>query len=338
MLIHATRARESTTTAMLRMSGIAAICALANACAVGGNMGGPDDGCPRGGCAADANDVRDVAMDVGCDGPTCGAMDVRGVDAIPTDGTAPDVSCATGSSLCAGRCADLQRDATNCGMCGITCAMGEACTAGVCARTCLMGQTACGAACVDLLRHPMHCGRCFNPCMSGQVCIDGRCTFDCPAGQTACAMGCVNTNIDVNNCGRCGNICLAVANGTPICGSGVCGFTCMSGFADCNRTPSDGCEASLSTMTNCGSCGRACGPFANATATCVLGGTCLMMCLAGYGDCNRVQADGCETQVVRSPNCGSCGVSCTGTANPNCCPGLVGVTYSCSTRFIMCNP
>jgi hypothetical protein len=40
---------------------------------------------------------------------------------------------------------------------------------------------------------------------------------------------------------------------------GICGFACRTGFADCDRVASNGCETSLFTdPQNCGRCGRVC--------------------------------------------------------------------------------
>jgi hypothetical protein len=40
--------------------------------------------------------------------------------------------CATGQMQCSGACVNLQTDANNCGSCGMACASGQHCTAGVC--------------------------------------------------------------------------------------------------------------------------------------------------------------------------------------------------------------
>jgi hypothetical protein len=41
----------------------------------------------------------------------------------------------------------------------------------------------------------------------------------------------------------------------PDMGSLQAACPCQSGFGNCNGDPSDGCEASLDTLTNCGTCG-----------------------------------------------------------------------------------
>jgi hypothetical protein len=60
-----------------------------------------------------------------------------------------------------------------------------------------------------------------------------------------------------------------------------------------------------------------CGPdtctpciFAQATATCTGDACAIKACGAGYADCNKEQADGCETDVTTATDCGSCGHAC----------------------------
>lgn len=52
----------------------------------------------------------------------------------------------------------------------------------------------------------------------------------CATGQVQCSGQCVTLATDPVNCGACGNRCPAVANGTPTCAGGTCGFACDPGF------------------------------------------------------------------------------------------------------------
>ena len=95
---------------------------------------------------------------------------------------------------------------------------------------------------------------------------------------------------------------------------------CSAGYTSC----SGACVNLNSDMNNCGACGTKCSAtvWANATALCV-GGTCsTMVCQAGYADCNRSAADGCETKLV-APGAG-CGCN---VAHDN---GLGQVYNDCS--------
>jgi hypothetical protein len=62
---------------------------------------------------------------------------------------------------------------------------------------------------------------------------------------------------------------------------------------------------------NCGACGAVCAPGPNAIATRCRNGACQVAeCAAGWGDCNGLTADGCETPLVDDGNCGRCGRTC----------------------------
>lgn len=88
--------------------------------------------------------------------------------------------------------------------------------------------------------------------MDGPSCAPG--FADC---DRSAANGCeVDLRASVAHCGRCGNACAAGVNASPTCEAGTCRSTCTVGFADCNDTP--GCETDITTVLNCGGCGRAC--------------------------------------------------------------------------------
>lgn len=91
---------------------------------------------------------------------------------------------------------------------------------------------------------------------------------------------------------------------------------CAPGTADCDRNPLNGCETRLDSLTNCGSCGTACVGRPNTTAACTTG-ACAYTCRAGFGDCDRNAANGCESTLDTPLNCGRCGNVCGG-ASPLC--------------------
>lgn len=89
---------------------------------------------------------------------------------------------------------------------------------------------------------------------------------------------------------------------------------CSSGRADCDHNPVNGCEVDLSSLANCGACGRSCG-FVGATARCVAGRCEFVACLADRGDCDGNAANGCETDITRPRSCGTCATYCADRPN-----------------------
>ena len=176
------------------------------------------------------------------------------------------------------------------------------CTSGVCGFTCNAGFGNCdgnaGNGCeTNLLTDATNCGQCGHVCASGESCVSGSCTCgshgDCPSGQSCCNGACVDEQSDVNNCGACGNACTtSVANATATCTSGVCGFTCSTGFKLCNGTciPNDQC---------CGGCssGETC-----VSGTCVQNNVTQCVCTDGSTPylCNPVCYDFCSSACVAS--------------------------------------
>src|SRR5690606_4777396 len=97
------------------------------------------------------------------------------------------------------------------------------------------------------------------------------------------------------------------------------------------------CDVDLmSDRNNCGACGAACppdqhrspwdwgsGPNLEVMFTCV-DGTCRMDCQSGFGDCDGIPDNGCETDLGSPENCGACGVTCA--PGEHCINGVCGCT------------
>lgn len=106
------------------------------------------------------------------------------------------------------------------------------------------------------------------------ACTAGRCALrNCLDGWSNCdgdpANGCeVNTVADLSNCGMCGRACPpadpARPSVGPVCAGGVCNRRCVAGFANCDGTLDNGCEA-LDSTPNCGACGVRCDPSRSCT-------------------------------------------------------------------------
>lgn len=207
-------------------------------------------------------------------------------------------------------------DPNNCGACGNICASPHA-TAACTGGTCTMGSCAPGWADCD--------GNPANGCES-------------------------NIETDANNCGACGRQCPHDQQGNALsCVSGVCTDTscvaphattqyvngiglcvivsCDPGWSDCNHILADGCELNTSSdNANCGACGNACAAgqscsngqcacsctLPNTLATACGSNSCsVVACSPGWGNCDGIDSNGCETQTTFDPNnCGACGNAC----------------------------
>lgn len=107
------------------------------------------------------------------------------------------------------------------------------------------------------------------------------------------------------------------AGGSNSGGSGMCG----PDKGDCDMMPENGCETSLKTAMDCGSCGVPC-PLANAVDPCATGMCKLGACVTPWDNCDGVEPNGCETNLLTdSMNCGMCGKSCD-AAKPSCVNGV----------------
>lgn len=154
----------------------------------------------------------------------------------------------------------------------------------------------------------------------------------CPTGFADCdanlANGCeVDTASDLGNCGGCGMVC-GDAHATPTCSAGACTLACktepfIGTFANCDGNVANGCEVNISTdTTHCGSCTIACSTN-HATPLCAGGACGILACESSWADCNTNVADGCETSLSTTSNCGGCNNICTDDNMAN------AATYAC---------
>ena len=272
-----------------------------------------DDG--PSGCARDMDCAGNPA------GATCDLVTGRCVQCVPSNDTCPAAQhCDTATNTCVAGC----RNDEGCAM-----ATGDG---GAPPRRCDTALHACVECAEDA-----HCGG--GRLCRGNVCVAACSVMGCPTGQQCCDGACIDVTSNASSCGACGTVC-AAPNATPACRMGACAVgMCGEGYADCDGAPSNGCETDVRvSATSCGGCGRECTGAPNATPACRMG-TCGFTCAEGFGDCDGMAANGCETDLRTTlGHCGMCGNRCANPANGTaaCVMGACGVA-TCNAGFGDCD-
>jgi hypothetical protein len=308
---------------------------------------------PSDGGASKEDAAMDAAVDAGLDRPEAcqGDACLDRVDACVGD------ACVTCSGpdrgLCSGQCVSLSTDPENCAACGSRCSVANAastCSAGRCVMgACNPGFADCNVRAADGCEvntasgDVANCGGCGRRCPAppvgaSAVCNAGVCgvsTLTCPTGLRDCngvvADGCETSVLgDLTNCGTCGNRCTTVG-GTASCVAGACAIACTAGLGNCDGMLANGCETDVRTsVAHCGACGRGCA-LTNAVAGCTAGACTVASCAAGFGNCDGVAANGCETTLsADNRHCGACGNACPG--GQACVDGACRVTCASGQR------
>jgi hypothetical protein len=285
----------------------AGVCNVSNACLPGWDhcTANPDDGCETdlsspshcGGCAIKCNASDPLCIPWG-PGHTCAASCPG---ATPTN--------------CSGTCTNLTTDPKNCKTCGNQCpapANGTAtCTAAVCGHTCNVGYVPCGDSCIAV----------------GTCCTNADCTLPltcpvvgqpcaCPSGQKWCASS--GSYIASGSCCTAGDCSTTVANASPSCSLGVCGYTCNGGYRACNS----GCIPS----GQCCSSGD-CPSVTNGTPVCS-GGNCSFTCNATFMKCGSLCIG--AGQCCMNTDCSTTVANATPLCNAGTC------TFQCDATFHRC--
>ena len=87
-----------------------------------------------------------------------------------------------------------------------------------------------------------------------------------------------------------------------------CQVSCLPPMTSCGGV----CTNLRTDPKNCGACGNACS-LPNATAYCSSGLCWVETCNFGWGDCDGVFSNGCETNVLTNlKSCGGCFITCQG--------------------------
>ena len=187
------------------------------------------------------------------------------------------------------------------------------------------------------------CGTTCNPAnATGPSCAAGVCTYAaCSSGYGSCdglsSNGCETSLRSLADCGGCGVAC-DLANATETCTTGTCSIgSCSSGYGNCDGSTSNGCEASLTTLTNCGACGTTCAPGHATGASCTTGSCTYGTCSSGWGDCDGSEPNGCEISLRTLTDCGSCDTPCDlANASESCATGVCTLS-TCSSGYGNCD-
>ena len=157
--------------------------------------------------------------------------------------------------------------------------------------------------------------------------------FDCDGDPSN---GCETSANTINHCGNCTTKC-QLANAIPACFADNCIISsCNDGYGDCDNDPENGCETSLNSINNCGSCTSVC-VLPNATSMCNNGECTLIDCHPDYGDCDEDPSNGCEVYLNESlTNCGSCGNICYLPYAISSCSSGICTTSGCKPSKSAC--
>ena len=116
------------------------------------------------------------------------------------------------------------------------------------------------------------------------------------------------------------------------------GNACPPGKGACDADPLNDCETDLDTdALNCGSCNMACA-LPNSASACQDGQCVVSACNAPFEDCNKITADGCESNLMSGvKTCGSCNVECTKANTAATCNSGICENKACAAGFDDCN-
>ncbi|HEX2730894.1 MAG TPA: hypothetical protein VHM70_04790 [Polyangiaceae bacterium] len=122
----------------------------------------------------------------------------------------------------------------------------------------------------------------------------------CDSDQKACDGHCVSRTDPEYGCGATSCQPCVLPNATSICDAEEhCAIAvCVESHEDCDKVSSNGCEVNLDTdVDHCGACDAPSCEVRGAFAACARGVCAIRKCKPGFEDCNRLDIDGCETQV-----------------------------------------
>jgi len=269
-------------------------------------------------------------------------------------GVCENTRCEPGFGDCDGDpangCETETNTETHCGACFALCDPANAtgdCSSGSCeVAVCDEGWGDCDPA-IDGCETPLNtitdcgsCGGACNPAFAIGDCSTGMCEIGmCNPRRGDCDMnpinGCETSTTTNSDCGTCGTLC-APTNGIGECSTGTCRIiSCTrSDFDDCDLDPSNGCETSLRTNTDCNSCGAPCA-MAGGSTSCASGVCTLTGCSMGLANCDSLP--GCEQMTNTLTHCGDCNVACAPANGTGDCSSGACVVVACNPGWDDCD-
>lgn len=167
------------TTDRLHCGACDATCASGEICAGGMCVVSCPDGLVDcgGSCVDPDIDPAFCGASLDCAGANAG-VDCTAAGELCVAGTCEMAACSEGETVCGAACVDTTNDGTNCGACGVTCAVGAFCVGAVCS------EPDCSGGATRLSTNPLgNMVLCDDP-------ADGTCEEDfatlCPAGWDLC--------------------------------------------------------------------------------------------------------------------------------------------------------
>jgi len=280
----------------------------------------------------------------------------------------PPAACTAGNGHCSTRaddgCETSLRLSATCGTCTTTCASptGLCSTASgtpTCSSSCVSpSPDLCGSKCVSLATDPTNCGACNHNCTTltnvkagatGITCLSGVCSVPssaCASGHAHCSSrpddGC---EADLSTPATCGSCSLVCSGTTPLCSLQSTPASCLP---NCSGTTPNVCGTKCvnnqTDVKNCGTCNHDCTaltnvkPGATAPAVQCVSGVCVIQpagCVSGFGHCTSNADAGCETDLTKPANCGSCTNTCVA---PTALCSTTSGTPTCSSSCVSPNP
>ncbi|MDO9019214.1 MAG: kelch repeat-containing protein [Myxococcales bacterium] len=236
-------------------------------------------------------------------------------------------------------CLDLRRIRTcntnGSGWVESPCGSGASCVDNRCqAQVCSPGSASCASMTQRRVCNPDGLGYTPTECAAMESCSLGTCrAWGCTPGATTCQS---STSVAVCNADGLGTRSMSCPAGSS-CTDGRCSsWVCTPGAYSCASTA----ERRVCNADGLGYAPAACPLPANATATACTSGMCSFTCAAGFGDCDGVASNGCETNLTTSAiHCGTCGQRCSAGGSTGstsvCVAGACMVT--CSANYADCD-